>query len=169
MRETTARRNEWRARRRGPSACTYRHRSEDAQAAEAARLEALLAALEVGDGALAALEELDLLLRSEGEVQHHRRRDDQDVRLDAVARHAVLANLDGLVHAEAANALPEKKEQRWMRPANRTRDKKEKERGRGRGGERSGRKKTARGLTPLSASVNGEKGHGRQRRVGSGG
>lgn len=122
MRETTARRNEWRARRRGPSACTYRHRSEDAQAAEAARLEALLAALEVGDGALAALEELDLLLRSEGEVQHHRRRDDQDVRLDAVARHAVLANLDGLVHAEAANALPEKKEQRWMRPANRTRE-----------------------------------------------
>ena len=38
-----------------------RHRGEDAEAAEAARLEAGLARLKVGDGAVAALDEADLL------------------------------------------------------------------------------------------------------------
>lgn len=79
----------------------YRHRSEDAEAAEAAGLEASLAGLKVGDGALAALHETDLLLGGEREVEQHRRRHDQDVGSDAVTGHAVLANLDGLVEATA--------------------------------------------------------------------
>ena len=38
----------------------YRHRSEDSEATEAARLKAGLAALKVGDRAIAALDEADL-------------------------------------------------------------------------------------------------------------
>ena len=39
---------------------SYRHGGEDAEAAEAARLEAGLARLKVGDRAVAALDEADL-------------------------------------------------------------------------------------------------------------
>ena len=42
-----------------------------------------------------------LLLGREAQVEEHGRGHDQDVGGDTVTRHAVLADLDGLVHAEA--------------------------------------------------------------------
>lgn len=74
-----------------------RHRREDAEAAEGASLVAGLARLKVGDGALAALDVLDLLLRRERHVEEELGRDDQHVRRHGVARHAASEKTGAMV------------------------------------------------------------------------
>jgi len=68
-------------------------------AAERARLKPGHARLEACLGRGAALLVRELLLRRERHVQQHLRRQDKHVRRDAVAAHAMLALLDGLVEA----------------------------------------------------------------------
>lgn len=78
-----------------------RLRVDNGHTTEAAGLEAIRALLETSDGLLAALGELDHLLRSGRHVKRQLRRDDQKVGLHLVAAHAVLDILNRLVEATA--------------------------------------------------------------------